>query len=145
MLIVFSVKFGKIRLIDNILIIRITIMLVNILKSEVDCATITAAHLDYVGSITIDSEVMKAADILPGEKVQIVKISTGECFQMYTLVGEANSGIVSLNGSVAELVKPGEKVKITSYCWLDKQEARSFSPAILIMKDDNSWTLEPCY
>jgi len=120
-------------------------MIVNILKSEIDCATVTAAHVDYVGSITIDSEVMKAADILPGEKVQIVKISTGECFQMHTLVGEANSGIVCLNGSVAEWVKPGDKIKIISYCWLDRHEARSFSPAILNMKDDNSWTLESCY
>lgn len=120
-------------------------MMVNMLKSEIDCATVTGAAPDYAGSITIDSELMKAAGILPGEKVQIINISNGDRLETYTLVGEANSGILCLNGAVAQWAQPGDKVKILAYCLLEVEEARSFRPVIVLMADKNSWTIEPCY
>jgi aspartate 1-decarboxylase len=116
-------------------------MLVNMLKSKIHRATVTAADLSYVGSVTIDSAVMSAANILPGEKVQVANINTGDRFETYTMAGEADSGVVCLNGAAARLVQPGDKVIIIAYCWLDEQEVASFTPTILLMDENNRGSL----
>lgn len=118
-------------------------MLVNMLKSKIHRATVTDADLNYVGSITIDSVVMNTANILPGERVQIANINTGERFETYTLEGEAHSGIVCLNGAAARLVQPGDKIIIIAYCWLEEKEANSFEPTIVFMDENNRGALEP--
>ena len=117
-------------------------MFVNMLKSKIHRATVTDANLNYVGSITIDGTVMNAANILPGEKVQVVNINTGDRFETYTIEGEPNSGIVCLNGAAARLVQPGDKIIIIAYCWLEENEARSFTPTIVLMDEKNCWSLE---
>jgi aspartate 1-decarboxylase len=116
-------------------------MLVNMLKSKIHGATVTAADLCYVGSITIDAAVMAAADILPGEKVQVANLNTGDRFETYTMAGEADSGVVCLNGAAARLVQPGDKVIIIAYCWLEEKEAATFMPTILLMDDNNRGSL----
>lgn len=117
-------------------------MFVNMLKSKIHRATVTDANLNYIGSITIDSAVMNAAGILPGEKVQVVNINTGDRFETYTIEGEAHSSIVCLNGAAARLVQPGDKIIIIAYCWLTENEARSFKPAIVLMDEKNRFSLE---
>ncbi len=112
-------------------------MFVNMLKSKIHRATVTDANLNYVGSITIDSKVTKVANILPGEKVQVVNINTGGRFETYTLNGEADSGIVCLNGAAARLVQPGDKIIIIAYCWIEEKEAISFKPTIILMDEKN--------
>jgi aspartate 1-decarboxylase len=117
-------------------------MLVNMLKSKIHRATVTAADLRYVGSITIDSTVLAAANILAGEKVQVANLNTGDRFETYTTAGEADSGVVCLNGAAARLVQPGDKVIIIAYCWMDEKEAESFTPTILLMDENNRGSFE---
>ena len=116
-------------------------MFINMLKSKIHRATVTDANLNYVGSITIDGAVMEAAGILPGEKVQVVNINTGDRFETYTLEGKPQSGTVCLNGAAARLVQPGDKIIIIAYCWLEEKEARAFKPSIVFMDDNNGITL----
>lgn len=112
-------------------------MLVNMLKSKIHRATVTDADLNYVGSITIDRDLMKIAGILPGEKVQIANINTGARFDTYTMKGEAGSGIVCLNGAAARLAHPGDKIIIIAYCWLESSEAEKFEPTVVLVDDKN--------
>jgi aspartate 1-decarboxylase len=112
-------------------------MLLNMLKSKIHRATVTDANLNYVGSITIDSRLMQAANILPGEKVQIANINTGARFDTYTIEGAADSGIVCINGAAARLAQPGDKIIIIAYCWLEAQEAALFQPTVILVDDNN--------
>jgi len=112
-------------------------MLLNMLKSKIHRATVTEADLNYVGSITIDRDLMKAANILPGEKVQIANINTGARFETYTLEGPAGSGTVCLNGAAARLVHTGDKIIIIAYCWIEADEATTWKPTVVLMDDGN--------
>jgi aspartate 1-decarboxylase len=107
------------------------------LKSKIHRATVTEANLNYMGSITIDSKLMKAADIIEGEKVQVVNNNNGSRLETYVIEGEANSGIVCLNGAAARLVQPGDKVIIISYCILEKEEAKALLPKVVFVDEDN--------
>ncbi len=93
-------------------------------KSKIHRATVTEANLDYVGSVTIDSELMKAANILPHEKVQIVNNNNGARLETYVIEGEPNSKTICLNGAAARLVQPGDTVIIISYCQVTEHEAK---------------------
>ena len=112
-------------------------MLVNMFKSKIHRATVTAADLNYVGSITIDSELLRASNILPGEKVQIANINTGDRFETYTLEGAPGSGVICINGAAARLAQPGDKVIIIAYCWMEEEEARRHKPTVIQMGADN--------
>ena len=112
-------------------------MFVNMFKSKIHRATVTEADLNYVGSITIDRVLLNAAGILPGEKVQVANINTGDRFETYTLEGPENSGIMCINGAAARLAQPGDKIIVISYCWLDAEEARSYKPAVVFVDDQN--------
>lgn len=101
------------------------------LKSKIHRVTVTEANLDYIGSITIDSELLEAADILPGERVYIVDNNNGERFDTYTIAGEPGSGVVCLNGAAARKVHKGDIVIIMSYALMDREEARSFRPTVI--------------
>ena len=113
-------------------------MLLNMMKAKLHRATVTEANLNYVGSITIDSELLKKANILPGEKVQIVNNNNGARLETYTIEGEPNSGVLCLNGAAARLVQPGDNVIIIAYAYMDENEAKTFSPNILFLDDENN-------
>ena len=102
-----------------------------ILKSKIHRVTVTEANLDYIGSITIDSKLMEAAGILPGERVFIVDNNNGERFDTYAIAGERGSGMICLNGAAARKVLPGDVVIIMSYATMPYDEARTFKPAVI--------------
>lgn len=112
-------------------------MLLTMFKSKIHRATVTEANLNYVGSITIDEDLLDAAGILPGEKVQIVNNNNGERLETYTIPGERGSGVICLNGAAARRVQPGDIVIIIAYCMIDATEARDFKPNVVILDAQN--------
>lgn len=113
----------------------------NMLKSKIHRATITDADLNYVGSITIDEDLMDAANILPNEKVQVVNNNNGARFETYAIPGARGSGIVCLNGAAARLAYKGDIVIILGYGLIDDKEARDFK-ADLVFVDKNNQIIE---
>lgn len=107
------------------------------MKSKIHRATVTAANLNYVGSITIDSELLEAADILPQEKVQVVNNNNGARFETYVIAGERGSGIICVNGAAARLVQPGDIVIIISYGLFTDEEARKLQPKVILVDENN--------
>lgn len=107
------------------------------LKGKIHRATVTQAELDYVGSITVDTALLKAAGILEYEKVQIVDVNNGERFETYTIAGEEGSGVICLNGAAARCVQKGDKVIIMSYCELTPDEAKTHKPSVVFVDDNN--------
>ncbi|MFT4307734.1 MAG: aspartate 1-decarboxylase [Microbacterium sp.] len=106
-------------------------MLRTLLKSKIHRATVTDADLDYVGSVTIDRTLMQAADLLPGEQVAIVDVTNGARLETYVIEGEADSGVIAINGAAAHLVHPGDTVILISYALVDDVEARTLEPRIV--------------
>jgi aspartate 1-decarboxylase len=106
-------------------------------KGKLHRATVTQADINYVGSVTIDTELLEQAGILPGEKVQIVNLNNGERFETYTIKGEAGSGVICINGAAARLVQVGDKVIIISYALMDAEEAKTFQPNVLVLDEKN--------
>ena len=112
-------------------------MNISMLKSKIHRAVVTEADIDYVGSITIDADLLDDANIFEYEKVQIVDINNGERFETYTIKGERGSGIICLNGAAAKLVNIGDKIIIMSYADMDIKEARSHKPTVLFVDENN--------
>lgn len=112
-------------------------MILTMFKSKLHRATVTEANLNYVGSVTIDKDLLDAAGILVGEKVQIVNNNNGARLETYTIAGEPGSGIVCLNGAAARLVQPGDQVIIIAYAMMDAKEAADFEPTILVLDENN--------
>jgi len=106
-------------------------------KSKIHRATVTGADLNYEGSITIDSELLKLADILPYEKVDIYNITNGERFSTYVIPGEPGSGEICLNGAAARKVQKGDLVIIVSYCELSDEEIKDYSPIVVLVDEEN--------
>ncbi|MEV2256546.1 aspartate 1-decarboxylase [Streptomyces sp. NPDC050147] len=106
-------------------------MLRTMFKSKIHRATVTQANLHYVGSVTIDADLLDAADLLPGELVHIVDITNGARLETYTIEGERGSGVIGINGAAAHLVHPGDRVIIISYAQVDDVEARALKPKIV--------------
>ena len=113
-------------------------MLVTVLKSKIHCARVTEANLNYMGSITIDEDLMDAAGMLAGEQVHIVNNNNGERFVTYIINGERGSGSICLNGAAARLVQPDDVVIIMAYAQMTPEEAREFKPAVIFPKAGNS-------
>lgn len=111
-------------------------MLVHMMKSKLHCVQVTEANLNYMGSITIDEDLLDAAGILAGEKVQIVDNNNGERFETYTIRGERGSGCVCLNGAAARKVQVGDTVIIISYALMDYEEARTFEPKVVFPQNN---------
>lgn len=107
------------------------------MKSKLHRATVTEANLNYVGSITIDSELMDRAGILPNEKVQVVNNNNGARFETYTIAGPAGSGVICINGAAARLVQPGDIVIIFAYGIFDDAEAKTHRPRVLLLDKQN--------
>lgn len=112
-------------------------MFLTMFKGKLHRATVTQADISYVGSVTIDSALLKQSGILPGEKVQIVNLNNGERFETYTIEGEAGSGVICINGAAARLVQVGDKVIIIAYAMMDENEAKAFKPNVLILDEKN--------
>ncbi len=112
-------------------------MFIEVVKSKIHQATVTEANLKYVGSITIDEELMDAANIIENEKVQVVNINNGERFDTYVIKGERNSGVICLNGPAARKVQVGDVVIIMSYAMMEFEEAKKFKPTF-IFPDSNT-------
>ena len=106
-------------------------MLVHIVKSKIHRVTVTEANLNYIGSITIDEDLMEAANIIANEKVNIVNNNNGERFETYVITGKRGSGVVCLNGAAARKVQPGDVIIIMAFAMMDMEEARTFKPAIV--------------
>ena len=106
-------------------------MMIEVLKSKIHCARVTEANLNYMGSITIDEDLMDAANMIAGEKVYIADNNNGERFETYIIKGERGSGKICLNGAAARRVQPDDIVIIMSYAWMDFEEAKSFKPTVV--------------
>jgi aspartate 1-decarboxylase len=107
-------------------------MFIEVLKSKIHRVTVTEANLNYMGSITIDEDLMDAANLIEHEKVQIVNINNGERFETYVITGERATGVICLNGPAARKVSVGDVVIIMSYAMMDFEEARLFKPVIIL-------------
>ncbi len=112
-------------------------MLIEVLKSKIHCATITEANLHYMGSITIDEDLMDAANLIAGEKVAIVDNNNGERFETYIIKGERGSGCICLNGAAARKVQVGDICIIMSYALMDFEEAKTFKPTVIFPDENN--------
>lgn len=107
------------------------------MKSKLHRATVTEANLNYVGSITIDEDLMELADLLPNEKVQIVNNNNGARLETYVITGPRGSGVICLNGAAARLVQPGDNVIIIAYSMMTDEQARSYKPKVVILDAAN--------
>ena len=112
-------------------------MLLEFIKSKIHRATVTDANLNYVGSITIDEELMEKADIAEWEKVDILDVNNGERFQTYVIKGKRNSGTICLNGAAARKVQKGDKVIIITYAFFEAPIKEGYKPTVVIVDDDN--------
>ena len=106
-------------------------MQIHVLKSKIHRVKVTQADLNYIGSISIDEDLMIASNIIEGEKVQVVNINNGERLETYVIKGEKGSGQVSLNGPAARKCVPGDIVIVIAYCTLDAEEAKTFKPTVI--------------
>lgn len=112
-------------------------MLIQVLKSKLHRVKITQAELHYVGSITIDEDLMDAASLIEGEKVQVVNINNGERLETYVITGERGSGVICMNGPAARKVQVGDVVIVISYGLMEQEEARRFKPSVIFPDESN--------
>jgi aspartate 1-decarboxylase len=112
-------------------------MIIEVLKSKIHRAKVTQAELNYVGSITIDEDLMDAANMIANEKVQIVNNNNGARFETYVIKGERGSGTICLNGAAARLAQVGDIVIIMSYAFMEMDEARNYHPLLVFPDTDN--------
>ncbi len=109
-----------------------------LMKSKIHRATVTEADLHYVGSVTVDADLLDAADLLPGELVQIVDVTNGARLETYTIAGRRGSGVIGINGAAAHLVHPGDVVILIAYGQFDDVEARTFVPSVVFVDEQNA-------
>ena len=112
-------------------------MLRTMMKSKIHRATVTQADLHYVGSVTVDEDLLEAADLLPGELVHIVDVTNGARIETYTIAGQRGSGVLGINGAAARLVHPGDVVILIAYGQMDTAEAKELSPSVVFVDADN--------
>ena len=115
-------------------------MTITMLKAKIHRATVTQAELDYVGSITVDMDLLEQAGILEYEKVQIVDVNSGSRFETYTIAGERGSGVMCLNGAAARMVQTGDKIILMAYAQVTPEEASELRPTVLFVDEKNKVT-----
>ena len=113
-------------------------MKIQILKSKIHRVKVTGADLNYIGSITIDRDLMDAANVIAGEKVQIVNINNGERLETYVIPGKRNSGEITLNGPAARRVVKGDIIIIIAYAIMDFEDAKNFEPSVIFPNEENN-------
>ena len=112
-------------------------MMIEVMKSKLHCVIVTEANLNYMGSITIDEDLMDAANLIAGEKVQVLDNNNGERFETYIIKGERGSGCICLNGAAARRVQVGDVIIIISYALMDFEEAKTFKPTVVFPQEGN--------
>jgi aspartate 1-decarboxylase len=112
-------------------------MIIQVLKSKIHKATVTEADLYYTGSVTIDENLMDAANLIENEKVHVLNLNNGERMETYVIKGQRDSGVICMNGPAARKVAPGDQVVIISYCTLDFEEAKKFTPSVIFPNKNN--------
>ena len=112
-------------------------MFIEVMKSKIHRARVTQAELNYVGSITIDQDLMEAADLIANEKVQVVNNNNGARLETYVIPGERGTGTICLNGAAARLVQVGDIVIIISYATMEREEAKAFKPMVIFPDENN--------
>jgi len=112
-------------------------MQLTLLKSKLHRASVTRADLHYEGSITIDRDLMEAADFLPYEQVDVLNITNGNRFTTYVIEGEPGSGEIGINGAAAHLAKPGDLVIVCAYVSMSEEQARTYKPTVVLLGEDN--------
>ncbi|MCI9112109.1 MAG: aspartate 1-decarboxylase [Eubacterium sp.] len=120
-------------------------MLVNMLKGKIHRATVTQAELNYVGSITVDEELLEASGIHEYELVQVVNINNGSRFETYTIAGEKGSGVICLNGAAARQAQTGDKIIIMAYAVMTEEEIKKYPPSIVFVDDENKIVKKTTY
>ena len=115
-------------------------MTITMLKAKIHRATVTQAELDYVGSITVDMDLLEQAGMLEYEKVQIVDVNNGSRFETYTIAGERGSGVMCLNGAAARMVQTGDKIILMAYAQVTPEEASELRPTVLFVDEKNKVT-----
>lgn len=115
-------------------------MTITMLKAKIHRATVTQAELDYVGSITVDMDLLEQAGIFEYEKVQIVDVNNGARFETYTIAGERGSGVMCLNGAAARMVQTGDKIILMAYAQVSPEEAKELHPTVLFVDERNQVT-----
>ncbi len=111
-------------------------MMIEIMKSKIHCAVVTEANLNYIGSITIDEDLLDAANMIAGEKVEVVNNNNGERFETYIIKGQRGSGCICLNGAAARKCVVGDTIIIISYALMDFEEAKKFKPSVIFPNDN---------
>ncbi|WP_165157389.1 aspartate 1-decarboxylase [Parabacteroides sp. ZJ-118] len=106
-------------------------MFIEVVKSKIHRVTVTEANLNYIGSITIDEDLLDAANLIANEKVSVVNNNNGERFETYIIKGERGSGVVCLNGAAARKAQPGDVIIVMSYAMMDFEEAKTFKPSVI--------------
>lgn len=112
-------------------------MMISLCKGKIHRATVTEADLDYVGSLTIDEDLMRAAGLREFEQVDVANINSGERFTTYVIKGDAGSGVICVNGAAAHKVTVGDLVIIMAYAWMEESEADNFTPKFVIVDENN--------
>ena len=112
-------------------------MLRTMMTSKIHRATVTEANLHYVGSVTVDADLLDAANLLEGEQVAIVDVTNGARLETYTIAGERGSGVIGINGAAAHLVNPGDIVILIAYGQLDEEELKTYAPSVVFVDGDN--------
>lgn len=120
-------------------------MLVNMLKGKIHRATVTQAELNYVGSITVDEELLEASGIHEYELVQVVNINNGSRFETYTIAGEKGSGVICLNGAAARQAQTGDKIIIMAYAMMTEKKKKKYPPNIVFVDDENKIVKKTTY
>ena len=109
----------------------------SMLKSKLHRVTVTEANVDYEGSLTIDTNLLEAADILPFEEIQVWNVTGGSRFRTYAMAGDRDSGVICVNGAAARQVQPGDKLIVASFTWMDEAEARRHQPRVVLVDSKN--------
>ncbi|MGC5025623.1 aspartate 1-decarboxylase [Tsukamurella sp. DT100] len=112
-------------------------MLRTMMTSKIHRATVTEANLHYVGSVTVDADLLDAANLLEGEQVAIVDVTNGARLETYTIAGERGSGVIGINGAAAHLVNPGDIVILIAYGQLNEEELKTYAPSVVFVDSDN--------
>lgn len=120
-------------------------MTVEMLKGKIHRATVVQAELDYVGSITVDQDLLDASGILEYEKVQIVDVNNGSRFETYTIAGERGSGMICLNGAAARCVSTGDKIIIMAYAQMSPEDLKDYHPNVVFVDDNNKVVRKTTY
>ena len=120
-------------------------MYIDLLKGKIHRAVVTQAELDYVGSITVDLDLLEAAGILEYEKVHVVDINNGNRFETYTIAGDRGSGMICLNGAAARQVQVGDKIILMAYCKVTPEEAKDHKPQVVFVDAQNHISEVTCY